>query len=41
MSTRRDHAILEAMLVIVLLAALVAVAPGAILTFASKHLARR
>ena len=40
MSTRRDHPILEALGVVALFMALVAVAPGALLTFAAEHLLR-
>ena len=38
MSTRRDHPILTAVGLLVLFFALVAVAPGAVLTFAVEHL---
>ncbi|MEO8901150.1 MAG: hypothetical protein ABI488_05705 [Polyangiaceae bacterium] len=38
MTTRRDHPVLEALGVTVLFFALVAIAPGAILTFAFEHL---
>ncbi|HWZ89047.1 MAG TPA: hypothetical protein VNW92_09355 [Polyangiaceae bacterium] len=40
MSTRRDHPILEAVGILVLFTALVAVAPGALLTFAFEHVLR-
>jgi hypothetical protein len=37
MSTRRDHPVLEAIGLVVLFGALVAVAPGAVLTFTVEH----
>jgi uncharacterized membrane protein len=40
MSTRRDHPILEALGLIVLFGALVAIAPGAALTFVLEHFFR-
>lgn len=40
MSTRRDHPLLEAIGAVVLFGALVAAAPGALLTFAAEHLVR-
>lgn len=40
MTARRDHPILEAIGLTVLFFALVAIAPGALLTFAFEHLSR-
>jgi amino acid permease len=40
MSTRRDHPVLEALGLIVLFGAMVAVAPGALLTQVFEHLVR-
>jgi hypothetical protein len=40
MTTRRDHPVLEALAIVVLFMALVAVAPGALSTFAFEHVLR-
>jgi len=40
MSTRRNHPVLEALGILVLFMALIAVAPGALITFALEHVLR-